>query len=130
MEPITVLVSALGLGAQVLSPLADQALKDGYAGLKALIIRKFGASDPALAPVLEKHAKSPGAWKAPTTELLQETGVDRDQEILDQATELLKLAEKHQPGVTGGLVGQINAQGGIVTVLRDNPGTINIGRPS
>ncbi len=39
MEPIAVLLSALSLAGTALQPVSDQAVKDGYAGLKELLER-------------------------------------------------------------------------------------------
>src|SRR5215210_5309312 len=111
MDPITVLLSALSLAGTAAQPITDQAVKDGYAGLKALIVRKFGTKAPDLDTTLTKYAEKPEVWKEPVKDTLQETGAAGDQEVLDHATRLLKQAEQASPGVTGGLVGQINAQG-------------------
>jgi hypothetical protein len=84
----------------------------------------LGSQDPDLVPTLEKHAEKPDRWKHPVEDTLKEVGADQDQELVDRATELLKTAEATQPGNTGGLVGQINAQGGKVLVMRVNSGSI------
>jgi hypothetical protein len=134
MDPLTVLLSALSLAGTALKPVADQAIKDGYVGLKELIIRKFRGKEPELAQVLDQNEKRPDVYKPAAEAMLKQVGADQDQEILDKSTELLKRAEAAQPGVTGGLVGQINAAGGRVVVAGTIHGGVRMGdevdRPS
>jgi hypothetical protein len=127
MDPMTVLLSALALAGNVLQPVADQAVKDAYAALKSVIVRKFGPSNPRLEPVLAEHAADPQTYERPAEKVLRDAGVDRDQEVLNLATDLLKKAERAQPGITGGLVERIDARGGTVSVIgtiTQNTGTI------
>jgi hypothetical protein len=129
MDPVTVIVSALSLGAAAgLEPTVATAVKDGYAGLKALVLRKFGTKGDAADALAKVETKPDSAGRKTTLqEELTAAGADRDQEVVDRAAELLKLLESEAPGVTGGLVGQINAAGGKVLVLSGgNQGIINI----
>jgi hypothetical protein len=119
MDPITVVMSALSL-------VGNDMVRDGYNGLKGLIVRKFSASNPKLQSRIEDFEEDPEIYQSPTNKALREAGVANDQEVVDLATELLKNAEANQPGVTGGLVGQINAQGGKVVVIGGNVQTFNM----
>ncbi|MDI6792515.1 MAG: hypothetical protein QME81_06565 [bacterium] len=119
-------MTALALGAAAgLKSIAAQAVKDAYTGLKALILRKYSNQGNTAQAVegLESKPDSNGRRETLKEELIAGKA-DQDQEVVDQATDLLQKLENGLPGVTGGLVGQINAAGGKVTVVGGNVGQI------
>jgi len=62
MDPITLIVTALAAGATLgISDMASSAIKDAYAGLKALVRKRLGGR-PEADLVLAKHEQAPEAW--------------------------------------------------------------------
>jgi hypothetical protein len=113
------IVAALAAGASAgIGDAASQGIKDAYAGLKALIARRFTRNGSAQA-MLRAHAAEPATYEKPLAKHLQETGADRDADIVRLAEALLRLVEGAggQPGyhveVTGGQVGNIGPGGHI-----------------
>ena len=104
MDPVTIIVTALAAGAALAAKdVAAQAVKDGYAALKALIVRKFGEkADVAVA--VEGVEKKPDseARQAVLKEELDSAGAAQDTEMVKQAQALLDLLKEHglAPGVT------------------------------
>ncbi|MBV9327426.1 MAG: NACHT domain-containing protein, partial [Chloroflexi bacterium] len=88
------------------------------------MVQKFGPLDPKLETTLTDFANDPANNLEPARKVLQEVGADRDQHVLDQATRVLQQAEHARPGSTGGLVGQLHAQGGRVLVAGTVTGTV------
>ena len=93
MDPITIIVTAVTAGAVAASKdVAAQAVKDGYAALKALIVHKFGQKVDVAA--LEKGPKSE-ARQAVLKEELETAGATQDTEVVQQAQALLDLLKQH-----------------------------------
>ncbi len=88
MEPVSLILTALATGA---AKAAGDAAPDAYKALRELIKRKF-ASKPQAEMVLEEHEKDPETYEVPLKKKLIEADVDKDEEILKKAQELLKLA--------------------------------------
>lgn len=95
MDPLTILVTALVLGAaEGLKPTASQAVKDGYNGFKALLLRKFGDKgevEDALESV-ERKPDSKGR-KTMLGEELEAVEAHKDEELLAAAKALLEKAD-------------------------------------
>jgi hypothetical protein len=96
MEPLSIIVGALVAGAAAgATDVASQAVKEAYAGLKALIVQRF-SSGPDVAESVEKVEKQPEAEhrQAYLKGELQNAGADKDAEIVQQAQALLDLLKK------------------------------------
>ncbi len=93
MEPITIIVTALVVGAAAgLKSTAEKAIKDAYDGIKALIKRKYG--DVGLVE-LEKEPESE-ARRVSVAEDLTDAGAGEDAELLEQAKALLDTIRQYQ----------------------------------
>lgn len=104
MEPISVIIAALGAGAiAATKETAGTVVKDAYQGLKSLIKQRFadqGKEDDS--NIVDKHEKKldSEAVKALLKEELISLGVDKDAEIIKLAQELLK-QEKPEESAAG-----------------------------
>lgn len=89
MDPVTVIVSALGAGATVgLKDSASSAVTDMYAALKAAVAKKL-AGRPGAEVMLGRHEENPETWQAPLAEELEKAGADRDPDLTAAAQALL-----------------------------------------
>jgi hypothetical protein len=96
MDPITLIVTALALGAAAgLKPTAEQAIKDAYGGLKMLIKRKY---DKVSVDHLEETPESQ-ARRDVVKEDLKNTNAGSDEEVLRKTKELLDVLQTHAPEV-------------------------------
>lgn len=142
MDPITIIVGALVAGvAAAAKPTAEQAVKDAYAGLKALIQRRFGERGDVAAAVQQVESKPESEPRqAVLKEELAEAGAAEDAEVLAAAKELLVLlqpqaADQSQVAVAdrGSAAATERAAAivgdGNITLTGDVEGGVSIGRP-
>jgi hypothetical protein len=97
MGPVSMIVTALVAGAVAATKdVATQAVKDGYEGLKTLIVRKFGEKADVV-NALENVEKKPDseARKAVLKEELETAGASQDAEVVQKAQALLDLLKEH-----------------------------------
>jgi hypothetical protein len=114
MDPmLSTIVGALAGGAaELLKPTAEQAVKDGYAALKAVIARKFGAAAPAVAQLEAKPDST--AKQASAAEDLAAAKAQADGEVLALAKALLEALGKQPPAQSfeiKDVTGPVNAGG-------------------
>lgn len=96
MDPLSIIVTALAAGAaEAAKPAAAQAVKDAYAGLKALILRKFGQLGTPLQGVEEKPTSE--ARQAALKAELGEAGAERDAELRAVLDALVQALRQHAP---------------------------------
>ena len=118
MDPVTTILTALAVAG---GKAGGQAIADGYAALRDLILRKFG-SRRALEPAMADYASDPEGQTQVMAQELQTAGVLDDQEVLERAQQLIKIAREADPVRTNALVNEIRARN--VAVIGTNKGTI------
>jgi hypothetical protein len=108
MDPVTLIMTALAAG---VTTGAQDAVKDAYDALKAVLVRRLrthpadqgpSVASPVISPiaVLEAHEVKPGSWEAPLRDALIASGADKDSNILEVASRLLRLVDPD--GAAGG----------------------------
>ncbi len=99
MDPTTLIVTALATGAATsMQETTSTAIKDAYAGLKALLLRKFAHEPKALTTVMEYEADS-DTYEKPLKKALSTTRLDQDEEVLAAAQHLMTLIHPQQAGM-------------------------------
>ncbi|NEN93897.1 MAG: hypothetical protein F6K48_35470 [Okeania sp. SIO3H1] len=130
MEPISLILTALVTGAGEAT--AGSLIQDNYQNLKALIKHKF-ADNSVANMILEEHEKNPKTFQEPLKEKLIEGGIDKDEEVIKKAKELLDKSKQEAAeavkstiitgdvkGVLGDMTGEIKGVVGDVTTEKFN----------
>jgi hypothetical protein len=82
VEPISLILSALSAGAlAAVQEDAAQAVKDAYAGLKRLLLRRLHGNEAAKLS-LAQYEKQPVAWEQPLRAELAAINAGQDDEVL------------------------------------------------
>jgi hypothetical protein len=96
MDPVSVVLTALAAGATAAAQdTASEAVKDTYAGLKALVKKRF-EKKPQAEMALTEYEKDKDTWEKPLQKSLVEMGADQDENIVWQAQQVLKLVNPQQ----------------------------------
>ncbi len=118
MDPVSMVLAALAAGATAAAQdTASQAVKDAYAGLKALVKKRF-EKKPQAEMALAEYEKDTDTWQKPLQKSLVEAGADQDEALVRQAQQVLKLVNPQQAS-QGKYNVQIGEGKGIV--IGDNP---------
>lgn len=128
MDPLTLILGALAAGASAaLQETVGQAVKDAYAGLKALIVRRFGDKPPAKT-ALDEYEKQPEVWKKPLEQALQDSGANQDEKIIAAAQQVMTLVDpkqaaagKYNVQITGNVQGLVQGDHAKVTMNFNDP---------
>jgi hypothetical protein len=93
MEAVSLILAALAAGAlAAVKDTAAQTVKDAYASLKSLVQRRFAGNTTAQTALAE-FEKDSETWERPLKKLLDEAGVSKDEEVVRQAEQVMRLVE-------------------------------------
>jgi hypothetical protein len=116
MDSAESIVTALAAGAAVvLRPTVEQAVKDAYTALKALIQRKFNKVD------VEQLETNPGSEsrRGVVKEDIAAAEADQDSEVLQHALALLEAIQHQAPGTTSAIGVELkDIEGAALTIRR------------
>ncbi len=106
MTGVELIVAALAAGAAAgVTDTAGSMIRDSYAGLKTLLVKRLGSGKKAR-EALEANATDPKVWQERIGDDLAASGASGDEDILAAARRLLSLlegksSEAHSPGRDG-----------------------------
>jgi hypothetical protein len=133
MEPITFIVAAVTAGIVAAArPVAEEAVKDSYRGLRQLIIDKYQArKNLKMAWQGVENDVRNELWQQMLANELKEAGADRDPDVLKAAQALNHLLAEHDPQAYGEIkvdVDTIRAAGGSIIVESEagGPGQVEV----
>jgi hypothetical protein len=94
VDPVTLLVTALGAGAAAgVGETATAAVKDAYAMLKEKVATRF-SGDASREVMLVGYERQPEVWRSSLVRALIESGVVEDQDAVEAARRLLELLDE------------------------------------
>lgn len=130
MDPVTLIVAALGAGAAAAAQeTAGQAVKDAYQGLRGLLRRLFAdRPGPGGGAEVDRFEREPEAAEAPLRDALARAGADRDPEVIAAAQEVLATVDpegaaagKFNVSVEGNVQGMVAGDHAQVTMTFGDP---------
>ncbi len=127
MEPIEVILAALATGAITgVTDAAGTAIKDAYKALVSLVTKKFGSNKEAKSH-LDNYLKDSETWEKPVKKAIQESKIDKDDQVIKLARELLKLVKSNQASSEN----HIEISGDVQGLIQENKGrvTMNFNKP-
>lgn len=127
MSTIEVILSALTAGAIAgTTDVAGAAVKDTYKALVSLVTKKFGSNKEAKSH-LDNYLKDSKTWGKPVKKAIQESKIDKDDEVIKLARELLKIVKSKQEASEN----HIEINGNVQGLIQENKGrvTLNFNKP-
>jgi hypothetical protein len=89
MDPVALITAALAAGAAAgTTDTVAAAVRDGYAGLRALICRRL-AGNPEAQEALDGYVTEPGRWQEELAKVLAEAGIAHDHEAVNLSQQLM-----------------------------------------
>ncbi len=93
MDPVSLVVTAMAQGAaSALGDTVSMAVKDAYAGLNALLLRRLGGT-PSGQVALDEHENDPETWERPLARAVADSGAATDPQVVAAASHLLSLVD-------------------------------------